>query len=113
MENWWDQLQFDWQSWSHPGTLAHPNSLDGGSGPGFSHNPPFANRISDPVHDRRTLLERALESTQSRAQESIQHLTGIRNWDELEFAARAVLGPQTFGLGVAFGVIQNIGISVA
>ena len=89
------------------------SSLDGGTGPGFSHNPPFGNRLSDPVHDRRTLVERALEWRQSRAQQSIQHLTGIQNWEELQFAARTLLGPKTFGLGVAFGIVQNVGVSAA
>ena len=113
MNNWWEQLEADWQSWAHPGALAPPNSLDGGTGPGFSHNPPFGNRLTDPVHDRRTLVERALEWRQSRAQQSIQHLTGIQNWEELQFAARTLLGPKTFGLGVAFGIVQNVGVSAA
>ena len=114
-----------WSHWASqylPGTYAHPDAPDGGTGPGYSRpGGPSGTSFADVgVADPHSPEGNEITPAQAQAEYAKYELTKAKDavrdattWGKLRIVAERVLGPQSFGLGVAYGVVKNPVMSAA
>jgi len=110
-----------WVSQHFPGTFAHPDAPDGGSGYGYSrvsgecgvHAYEF--EAPDP-HSPEGMHIMPWEAAERYAVYEFEKVrAGLRQvltWDVLRELAERALGPKSFALGVCYGILQNPTMSV-
>jgi Bacterial toxin 46 len=109
----------DWRnwfrSWSHQDTFAHPDSPTGGSGSGFSRSPGYSGYSWSPVPHPNSPAGRRFDwnSELPRLQleehftKALQGIDRAAHTSDLVRLARSVLGPESFDLGVCYGIAEN------
>jgi len=110
-----------WRSLHSAGTIAHPDAPAGGSGPGYSVQPgvttDYAHSWSVPdPHSPEGLHVTSSEAAAGHVifeyERSVTGVRAAKNWDRLRAYAVGVLGPQSFGLGVCYGIVKNPAASI-
>jgi hypothetical protein len=106
-----------WGSWTDAERAVHPDAPAGGGGHGFfrapgpdgmDHGTPSAMPHPDTPAGR-TLDSAAVQSAfdTASARAGVARLQNVSHWSELRFAAEAILGPYSFGVGVCAGIVKN------
>ena len=111
-----------WLSKQNPGLFAHPSSPAGGTGYGFSRKPGVLTSGLRPrlAPDPHSPAGRAVTPWEAAKGYAEYEFTKIKNriehawtWEGVREAAELALGPKSFGLGVAYGIVKNPLVSLA
>lgn len=111
-----------WVSQDKPGTFAHPDAPDGGSGYGYSREsgPSGTDVHGGGTPDAHSLdghkitsWQAAVEYAKFEVARARQRLSDATTWEALRLVAEQSLGDKTFGLGACYGIVKNPVMSVA
>ena len=111
-----------WTSRYSPGTYAHPDAPDGGTGAGYSRLAgPSGTCLADVgVADPHSPEGNEITPAQAQAGYARYEFTKAKDavrdaktWSKLRVVAERVLGARSFGLGVGCGIVKNPAMSAA